>query len=197
MTGPRRVGERALRVPLSAPPGPGLVESLRALSGVVDVVVTDAHAMVVAASRDALPDADAVMACLATRGEPIAVREHVFAARYDGPELDDAARALGITRDALVERHAAGVYRVAFVGFMPGFAYLDGLDPSLALPRLATPRARVPAGAVGIAGARTAIYPFASPGGWNLIARAIDPDLFSATRGARLAPGDRVRFTPC
>jgi KipI family sensor histidine kinase inhibitor len=81
------------------------------------------------------------------------------------------------------------------LGFRPGFPYLLGLDPALAMPRRATPRARVPAGSVGIGGAQTGIYPDAAPGGWQLIGRT-PLRLFDPARQppARFAPGDRVRF---
>ena len=84
-----------------------------------------------------------------------------------------------------------------FAGFAPGFAYLGELPAELRVPRLATPRTRVPAGSVAIAGAMTAIYPQASPGGWRLLGRT-DARLFdpAATTPARLRPGDRVRFEP-
>lgn len=112
-----------------------------------------------------------------------------------GPDLEAAAQALGITADALAARHAAGDYTVAMIGFAPGFPYLAGLDPALALPRLATPRTRVPAGSVAIGGAQTGIYPRESPGGWRLLGRTplrlFDPQ---RTPPALLAPGDRVRF---
>ena len=112
-----------------------------------------------------------------------------------GVDLDAAAAELGLTPDALVERHAAPLYTVAMIGFAPGFPYLDGLDPALALPRLATPRSRVPAGSVGIGGAQTGIYPRESPGGWRLLGRTpltlFDPD---TDPPSRLLPGDRVRF---
>jgi UPF0271 protein len=79
---------------------------------------------------------------------------------------------------------------------MPGFAYLDGLDERLRLPRRATPRTRVPAGSVAIAGARSGIYPFASPGGWHLLGRVVDFVAFDRAHGATLRSGDRVRFEP-
>ncbi len=112
-----------------------------------------------------------------------------------GADLDDAATALGIDRDTLIARHNAPLYTVAMLGFAPGFPYLLGLDPGLALPRLATPRTRVPAGSVGIGGAQTGIYPRESPGGWRLIGRTplrlFDP---GREHPSLLAPGDRVRF---
>lgn len=112
-----------------------------------------------------------------------------------GEDLDAAAAELGIAADTLISRHCAAVYTVAMIGFAPGFPYLSGLDPSLALPRLATPRTRVPAGSVAIGGAQTGIYPRESPGGWRLLGRTplrlFDPQRASPSL---LAPGDRVRF---
>jgi len=112
-----------------------------------------------------------------------------------GPDLDSAAAELGVPPQALAQRHAEGDYIVAMIGFAPGFPYLSGLDPALALPRLATPRTIVPAGSVGIGGAQTGIYPRDSPGGWRLLGRTprvlFDPQ---HEPPALLAPGDRVRF---
>lgn len=112
-----------------------------------------------------------------------------------GPDLIDAATELGLSPEALVQRHAAATYTVAMIGFAPGFPYLSGLDPALALPRLATPRTQVAAGSVAIGGAQTGIYPRASPGGWRLLGRT-PLRLFDPQREAPalLAPGDRVRF---
>jgi 5-oxoprolinase (ATP-hydrolysing) subunit A len=83
---------------------------------------------------------------------------------------------------------------VRLLGFLPGFAYLGPVAPSLVLARRATPRPRVEAGAIGIAGGYTGVYPFASPGGWHLVAHAVDFAPFDLARGARLGLGDRVRF---
>jgi KipI family sensor histidine kinase inhibitor len=112
-----------------------------------------------------------------------------------GPDLESAAAELGMTPTQLAQRHAAGEYTVAMIGFAPGFPYLLGLDPALALPRLSTPRTVVPAGSVGIGGAQTGIYPRESPGGWRVIGRT-RLALFDPAREppALLAPGDRVRF---
>jgi KipI family sensor histidine kinase inhibitor len=94
-----------------------------------------------------------------------------------------------------VRRHTAAVYTVAFVGFSPGFPYLLGLDPSLRVPRLDSPRTSVPAGSVGIGGDQTGVYPTATPGGWRLIGRTstalFDPRLDPP---ALLRAGDTVRF---
>ncbi len=111
------------------------------------------------------------------------------------PDLADVAARTGLAPDAVIARHLAADYTVGLVGFLPGFAYLDGLEPALALPRRDTPRTRVAAGSVGIADRMTAVYPFASPGGWHLIG-AVPVPMFDATADppARLARGDRVRF---
>jgi UPF0271 protein len=82
------------------------------------------------------------------------------------------------------------------VGFVPGFAYLGDLDPHIAIPRRSTPRARVPAGSVAIAGHRTGIYPFETPGGWHLLGTAVDFRAFDPEHGATFRIGDRVRFEP-
>ena len=117
---------------------------------------------------------------------------------YDGEDLVDVAALTGLTPDEVVARHVAGRYRVAFGGFVPGFAYLTGLDPVLVVPRLATPRTRVPAGAVAIGGEYAAVYPRATPGGWRLLGRT-DAVMFDPARGDRpalLGVGDEVRFVP-
>lgn len=112
-----------------------------------------------------------------------------------GPDLAEVAVALGLSAEEVVARHHAAEYRVAMLGFSPGFPYLLGLDPRLALPRRATPRTRVPAGSVAIGGAQTGIYPRESPGGWHVIGWT-PRTLFDPAREspALLAPGDRVRF---
>jgi KipI family sensor histidine kinase inhibitor len=124
-------------------------------------------------------------------------RRHEIRVRYDGPDLADVASHAGLSVAATIELHASAEYRVAFLGFQPGFAYLAGLDESLATPRRASPRPRVPLGSVAIGGEWTGIYPFASPGGWNLIGTT-EVALFSAGERppARLTIGDRVRFVP-
>ena len=113
----------------------------------------------------------------------------------EGPDLAGVARACGLAPREVIARHAAPAYVVSFLGFVPGFAYLDGLDPGLSVPRRAQPRTRVPAGSVAIAGAQSAVYPLESPGGWNLIGRTglrmFDP---SREPFALLEPGDVVRF---
>lgn len=123
-------------------------------------------------------------------GEPVEVP-----VVYDGPDLDDVAARWGTDRDGVVARHTALTFVSAFCGFAPGFAYLTGLPGDLSVPRLATPRPRVPAGSVGLAGAWCGAYPTASPGGWRLLGHT-DATLWDADRDppALLAPGTRVRF---
>ncbi|SAK39215.1 allophanate hydrolase subunit 1 [Caballeronia fortuita] len=114
----------------------------------------------------------------------------------DGPDLTALAEHTGFSVDEVVKRHTQAEYVVFFLGFQPGFAYLGGLDPALAMPRRAEPRLDVPAGSVGIGGAQTGIYPAASPGGWQLLGRT-ELKLFDAARNppTLMQPGDRVRFT--
>lgn len=115
--------------------------------------------------------------------------------RYDGPDLEDVARATGLSPDEVVRRHASVTYRVYLLGFVPGFAYLGDVDEALRLPRRPSPRTRVPAGSVAIAGAQTAVYPLATPGGWHLLGRT-ETAMWDVARHppARLAVGCRVRF---
>ena len=112
-----------------------------------------------------------------------------------GPDLGDVATHAGVDQRTVIDGHASGDYRVAMLGFMPGFPYLLGLDESLHAPRRASPRTRVPAGSVAIGGAQTGIYPRELPGGWQLIGRTplalFDPE---REQPALLHPGQRVRF---
>ncbi|WP_159016061.1 5-oxoprolinase subunit PxpB [Cognatiluteimonas profundi] len=113
----------------------------------------------------------------------------------DGPDLADVAAHAGMTVADVVALHASGRYTVAMLGFAPGFPYLLGLDKTLAMPRLATPRLHVQAGSVGIGGEQAGIYPRSGPGGWRIIGRT-SKLLFDPAREppALLAPGDRVEF---
>ncbi len=115
--------------------------------------------------------------------------------RYDGEDLAEVAGLLGITPEEVVRRHTGSDYTVAFTGFAPGFAYLSGGDPSLNVPRRKVPRTRIPAGAVGLAGSFSGVYPQASPGGWQILGITDAPmwDLSRETP-ALLQPGDAVRF---
>ncbi|MCZ7461533.1 5-oxoprolinase subunit B family protein [Streptomyces sp. WMMC940] len=115
--------------------------------------------------------------------------------RYDGPDLAEVAALWGVCVTDVAAIHSAAEFRVAFCGFAPGFAYLTGLGEEFTVPRRATPRTAVPAGAVALAGAYTGVYPRASPGGWQLIGTT-DAVLWDSARepAALLSPGSRVRF---
>lgn len=116
----------------------------------------------------------------------------------DGEDLNALAKWCGLGEAEVINLHSQVEYKVAMMGFTPGFVYLSGLDERLQMPRRSTPRTSVPAGTVGIAGAQTGIYSIESPGGWQLIGSTSltlfdplqeDPFLFK--------PGDNVRFIPC
>jgi inhibitor of KinA len=113
----------------------------------------------------------------------------------DGPDLADVAAFAKVSEAEVVARHTGRVYRVFMMGFLPGFPYLGTVDPVIAAPRRATPRLRVPAGSIGIAGSQTGMYPAESPGGWQLIGRA-SVRLFDLSRPNPflLEPGDDVEF---
>ncbi len=114
---------------------------------------------------------------------------------YDGDDLAETASLLGASPESLVARHAAVEWRVAFIGFAPGFGYLVSDDWPYEVPRLDAPRPRVPAGSVALAGAFSGAYPRESPGGWRLIGRT-DAPLWNpdAESPALFEPGRRVRF---
>lgn len=115
---------------------------------------------------------------------------------YNGADLDRVAELTGLGVAGVVQAHTATAWTVAFCGFAPGFAYLTGGDPRLAVPRRDSPRARVPAGSVALAGSYSAVYPGESPGGWQLIGRT-EATVWDLERDppALLRPGVRVTFT--
>lgn len=131
----------------------------------------------------------------ATESEPRVVEVPICSDAELAPDLEAVAEQAGLSAKSAAELHRSSDYTVRILGFSPGFAYLDGLPEALRVPRLDTPRPRVRAGSVGIAGTQTGIYPQATPGGWRLIG-ATPLRLFDATRDppAVLAPGDRVQF---
>lgn len=191
-------GDAALLV---EPDDPATVVALgaavRAEAGVLEVVpaartlLIHANAKAVSALRARLPS----LAAQLTTSSESAAPEVTLRVTYDGADLTATAAELNIEPAELVRRHAAASYTVAFCGFTPGFAYLRGLDPGLHVARLAEPRTRVPAGAVGVAGEFTGVYPRESPGGWRLLGRT-DATLWDLARmpPALLVPGTRVRF---
>lgn len=126
---------------------------------------------------------------------------HTIPVIYNGSDLSRVAEALNMDTDAVVAAHTSPVYTVDYLGFAPGFGYLShtaGDAARLDVPRLETPRTRIPAGSVGVADNRTCIYPNASPGGWNLIGHT-DVTLFNpddSNNPTLFRPGDTVRFSP-
>jgi len=126
---------------------------------------------------------------------PVAAGHHEIPVRYDGEDLRDVAAECGMTPQQVVAAHAGAEYVVVLLGFSRGFPYLAGLPEQLRLPRLATPRTKVPAGSVGIALDQCGIYPMASPGGWRLLGRT-DRPVFDETQDPPnlLGVGDTVRF---
>lgn len=144
--------------------------------------------------------AERIDSLLKTDGETVStasklVELPVYYSTEIGPDLEALARRARLTTNEVVALHQAREYRVYAIGFAPGFAYLGEVDERIAAPRLATPRARVRRGSVGIAGRQTAVYPADSPGGWNLI--GLSPlRMFSlhAEPPMPVQVGDRVRF---
>lgn len=143
---------------------------------------------------------EALASCWAEGGAVVEPREVVIPVCYGGDlgrDLAWLAERAGMSESEAVAAHASAGHVVRFLGFAPGFAYIAGLPPALQAPRMESPRTRVPAGSVGVAGARTGIYPSDSPGGWRLIGstpmRMFDP---ARDQPALLRAGDRVRFEP-
>jgi KipI family sensor histidine kinase inhibitor len=178
----------------------GLAAAVRAecLDGVVDVVPAARTLLLVMEPGTAL---DAVRRRVTTLSSaPSASAEPnvepvEIPVTYDGPDLAEVARLTGLDEEGVVAAHTGTPWRIAFGGFAPGFAYLTGGDPRLQVPRRDEPRTTVPAGAVGLAGEYSGVYPRPSPGGWQLIGRT-DTVLWDAERDppALLSPGGTVTF---
>ena len=173
-----------------------------ALPGVVDLVASPDCVTVVydPLAISSLADLTAQIAAVvhAVVVRPTGGTTHEVPVWYgadDGLDCDAVCRHHGISMETLIRLHTGPDYLVTAIGFVPGFPYLAGLDEQLATPRRASPRTRIPAGSVGIGGSQTGIYPFATPGGWQLIGRTDFP-LFDVTapQPARLHVGDRLRF---
>jgi KipI family sensor histidine kinase inhibitor len=176
-----------------------LATRLRARHPDADVVIGAGTIAVVGVTAEALGDlAVSEEHAIALGPAQAAGRLHVLGAVYDGPDLGEVAAALGVSTHEVVARHAAPTYAVELLGFLPGFAYLEAPSFAVRVPRRSTPRPRVPAGSVGVAAGFTGVYPFTSPGGWNLLARVVSAVPFDPRREPPVlfAPGDRVRFEP-
>lgn len=190
----KRLGERALVFPRpSEVSARSLVRAVKAWPGVRDVVVARED---VAAYFDRTLDpaetfAESIEALSRLPDDELPARTIELPAIYDGEDLAWVATATGLAVEEVIRRHRDATYTVETMGFAPGFAYMTGLDPALVMARRATPRTCVPAGSIAIANEHTAVYPFASPGGWHLLGR-VTVKMFDG--GARLQLGDRVRF---
>ena len=104
------------------------------------------------------------------KGEEVTGKTHIVPVCYElGLDWNEVEGHTSMTKDEIIQRHMAGKYSIAMMGFIPGFVYLKGLDPSLSCPRKKNPRAKLPAGSVGIGGSQSGIYSLESPGGWQII----------------------------
>lgn len=174
------------------------------LGGVLDVVPTFRSVAVyfdpLRTDFDTLSDhlqhaAAEARAVAATPSAPI--RIPVWYGGAFGPDLAEVARFAGLTQAEVIARHSAPVYRVFMLGFVPGFAYMGTVDPTIAAPRRSTPRVKVPSGSVGIAGGQTGVYPAATPGGWQIVGRTpLRPFEPSRAEPFLLKAGDHVQFYP-
>lgn len=168
-----------------------LVPSYASLLIIYDALRTD-HLSVAHRVRQAVDGLTGV-----EPGEGRCVALPVYYAPEAGADLESLAARSGLSVEEVIALHSGTEYRVYAIGFAPGFAYLGQVDERIAAPRLATPRQKVPRGAVAIADRQTAVYPAVSPGGWNLIGRCpvrmFDP---AADPVMPVAVGDRVRFEP-
>ena len=184
---------QALAEALAGDPPPGMVEAVPAF-GTVTVFYDRGRIADFVAFRDGLTARAYALTPQPGGGGRLLVVPVCYAPDC-APDLDRVAARAGLSVAEVVARHSGADYCVTAVGFTPGFPFLSGLPEALHTPRLATPRAVVPAGSVGIGGRRTGIYPLASPGGWNLIGRT-PLRLFNeqASPPAVLGVGDRVRF---
>lgn len=196
-------GDRAILVELEdAGQRRQLEEALRRdpISGVLEHVPAARTVLVRALSADQVPAIAARLKDIQLDGrttnsapqgaEPLTIRT-----RYDGPDLDEVSKQLGVSPAEVVARHSGQLWTVEFAGFAPGFGYLLGDEGGLEVARRDSPRVRIPPGSVGLAGPYSAVYPGPSPGGWQLIGRT-DEVMWDVTRDppALLSPGTRVQF---
>ena len=208
------LGDKAVRIEFGDPFGSASVEVNRRIRsfclalgranavGVIECVPAFATVVVsydpVVVRYDDLIEQLAVIDRAATSTPPPLGRRVTIPVDYggdDGPDLAEVASAKGMSEADIIRLHTSGEYLVYMLGFTPGFPYLGGLSPELVTERRATPRTHVSAGSVGLAGDQTGVYPFASPGGWNIIGRTAVA-LFDPQREppALLSPGDTVKF---
>lgn len=171
------------------------------VDGIVDLVPAATTLLIMLDTAKVLPKDVAAKVAAIDISQPVETaggqtQELEIPVRYDGPDLAQVAELLGMSAEALVAKHQQTVWTAAFGGFAPGFAYLVSDEPLGNAPRLSSPRPAIPAGAVGLAGEFSGIYPQASPGGWQLIGTTETKmwDVSRTERPAFILPGDKVRF---
>lgn len=197
---PIRVADDVFEVAVGSPAqAQALATALRQQAGTEDVVAgLDRVAVKFDPAetdriRNALQDARLVEVQPQSEAPPVEIS--IEYGGEHGPDLEQVCAALGLSIDAFIAAHTAPLHTVEMIGFTPGFSYISGLPVGVSIPRLTTPRPRVPAGSVGISAGFTGIYALAGPGGWPLIGRT-NAELFQADRDVPflLTPGQRVQF---
>ena len=180
---------------------PGFIESAPAYSSVgifYDMVVVRDHFPQFASAFDAVRSIVESALKVSSRSLRNESRQIEIPTNFDdGAALDlmDIARFSGLSPVEVIDVFLSKTYRVFMIGFLPGFGYMGEVEERIAMPRKSSPRMLVPKGSVGIAGRQTGIYPFASPGGWQIIGRT-DVEMFTphTDEPCRLRPGDEVKF---
>ena len=173
---------------------PGIIECVPAFGSLMvslDPLVQDGEQLV-AICREVISSG-----CADQGNPPLVVEIPVLYGGEFGPDLLDVSSETGLSQEEVITLHTAKPYLVYMIGFMPGYPYLGGLDQRLSVPRLKSPRTKVPAGSVAIAEQLTGIYSVNSPGGWRLIGRTPVPLYIPEENPPTLLrPGDYVRFVP-
>lgn len=203
MSAVTRIADDVLSVAMKGPAhAQAGADALPALAGVYDIVPgMESLALLFDPLTADIPALEAALTAAAETPRPAAetgalIEIPVVYGGAAGPDLDAVAAETGLSPRDVIDRHLAATQRVDMLGFTPGFAYLGGLDPRLAVSRLETPRPHLPAGSVGLCGGQTGLYALAGPGGWKIIGRT-DLKLFDPNADPPFAvrPGMRVRFT--
>ena len=197
-----RYGQEALYIDLDLQDAPNRALRTHAVAHVLRDLFPDTEIIVgggVLVVVGYVPENDLVMTLREATQHRIASfahQTHVLPVVFDGPDLEDVAKAARLGPTEIIESLVTTDFVVELIGFLPGFGYLGPLDPRLVVPRRRAPRPRVPAGSLAIAGGFAGVYPFVSPGGWHLLGRNLGPALFDPHREKPflLAPADHVRF---